>query len=444
MNKTGKNKTEMKQTVRGERVLARNVTVSNDTRRTGLNNNDLIIGSSGAGKTGGYVIPNIQNITGSLVVSDTKGSLEMRFTKELREQGYEVHVLDLVNPLRSCGYNPLDGIRRYKDGSYREQDVLTIANTIMPSLDKREPFWEKAAASYLAFLIAYGLEVLPKREQNMCSICELHHAYIQPNGSLLFLKWIKDHPDTFSAKKYFEIQSSMNADKMWSSINEFANRALAPFDFREARNIFDNQKYFDLRSLGRKKTVLFLNTSDTDRTFDDLINVFYTQTLQLLCSEADQNTDGRLQVPVRIIMDDFAASARIPDFDKVISVIRSRDISVSLILQSMTQLESMYEHAAAATIINNCDHLLYLGAQDTETAEYIGYRAMRTPEDILCMPRDKAYLLTSGERAQLVDKIRPYSTVNTSRNPKASGKGMKEHGYLSVIPDSPGGRGASL
>lgn len=413
----------------GKRVFAQNVEISNDTRKTGLNNNDLIIGSSGAGKTGGYVIPNIQNIRGSLVVSDTKGSLGRRFTKELEERGYEVYTLDFVNPMRSCGYNPLDGIRRYQDGSYREQDVLTLANTIMPSLDRHEPFWEKAAASYLTFLIAYGLEVLPKKEQNMCSVCELHHAYIQPNGELPFLTWIKENPDSFPARKYFEMQSSTSADKMWSSINEFANRALAPFDFKETKYIFKNQKYFDIRSLGRKKTVLFLNVSDTDRAFDDLVNVFYTQTLQVLCSEADNNADGRLNVPVRIIMDDFAASARIPDFDKVISVIRSRDISVSLILQSMTQLESMYEHAAATTIINNCDHLLYLGSQDTETAEYIGYRAMRTPEDILCMPRNKAYLLVSGERAKLVDKIKPYSTVSTAKNLKTCRKEVKKYEY---------------
>lgn len=153
---------------------------------------------------------------------------------------------------------------------------------------------------------------------------------------------------------------------------EFANRALEPFEFEEAKHIFTSKDRFDIRSLGREKTVLFINVSDTDRTFDQLVNIFYTQALQLLCTEADSSPGGKLNVPVRIIMDDFAASARIPDFDKIISVIRSRDISVSLILQSMTQLESMYSHAQALTITNNCDHLLYLGSQDLETANFIG------------------------------------------------------------------------
>lgn len=185
---------------------------------------------------------------------------------------------------------------------------------------------------------------------------------------------------------------------------EFATRGLENFEFKEAKYILDNPNSFDIRTLGREKTVLFLNVSDTDRTFDNYMNIFYTQTLQILCDQANQNFDGRLDVPVRIIMDDFATSARIPDFDKIISVIRSRDISVSLILQSLSQLETLYSKAEATTITNNCDHLLYLGTQDLDTAHFIGYRAFKTSEDILCMPRQKAYLLTNGGKAKLVNK----------------------------------------
>lgn len=395
------------------RILADGVEISNDTRLTGLNNNDMIIGSSGSGKTGGYVIPNIQNISGSMVVSDTKGSLCRMFRDELIRKGFAVYTLDLVDPLNSCGYDPLNGIRRYKSGRYREQDVLTLANTIMPELDSHEPFWEKAAAAYLTFLIAYCLETLDPEEQNMISVCRLHQAFIRPDGDLSFQQWSVNNPDTFAAKKFNEIRSSSNADKMWCSIMEFANRALEPFEFEEAKHIFTSKDRFDIRSLGREKTVLFINVSDTDRTFDQLVNIFYTQALQLLCTEADSSPGGKLTVPVRIIMDDFAASARIPDFDKIISVIRSRDISVSLVLQSMTQLESMYSHAQALTITNNCDHLLYLGSQDLETANFIGFHANRSPEAVLCLSRDQAILLTNGERAKIVKKIRPYSTFGT-------------------------------
>lgn len=184
------------------RILADGVEISNDTRLTGLNNNDMIIGSSGSGKSGGYVIPNIQNISGSMgsmVVSDTKGSLGRMFRDELIRKGFAVYTLDLVDPLNSCGYDPLNGIRRYKSGKYREQDVLTLANNIMPNLDRHDPFWEKAAAAYIAFLIAYCLETLDPEEQNMISVCRLHQAFIRPNGDLSFQQWAVNNPDTFAA-----------------------------------------------------------------------------------------------------------------------------------------------------------------------------------------------------------------------------------------------------
>lgn len=394
------------------RVLAEGVAVSNDTQLTGLNNNDLIIGTSGSGKTGGYVIPNLQNITGSMVISDTKGQLCRLMGAELESKGYDVKILDFVRPQKSCGYNPLSGIRRYNNGKFNEQDILSIANTIMPVMDKSEPFWEKSASAYIAFLISFGLEISGDENCSMLDICDLHQIFIGNNGSLSFIQWAEKNPDTFAAKKLRQIIATGNADRMWSSIFEFANRALEPFSFEESRAIFENPDSFNILDLGRKKTVLFLNTSDTDRTFDCLANTFYTQALQLLCAEADNNLNGRLNVPVRIIMDDFASGTMIPDFDKIISVIRSRDISVSIILQSLTQLEALYGYAAAMTIINNCDHVLCLGSQDRSTAEYISYRVGKTPEAVFSLPRSKAVLVTSGEVAAIVDKIKPYSTIS--------------------------------
>ncbi len=394
----------------GFRVLGEGVMVSNNTRETGLNNNDLVIGSSGSGKTGGYVIPCIQNISGSLVVSDTKGQLYRKFSKELEKKGYKVKVLDLVEPENSCVYNPLSHIRKYKDGTCREQDILTIARNLVPVLDRHEPIWEESARAFIAFLIAYCMEVLPEEEQNLVSIAELNRAFNKPNGDLAFIKWIEAHPESFASKKFMEIQTNKTAEKMWASIMGFVNVALECFSFKEAKYIFGAGESFDIRQLGKEKTVLFLNVSDVDRAFDQMVNIFYAQALQVLCAEADECEDGTLPVPVRIIMDDFATSAQIENFDKIISVIRSRDISVSLILQSMKQLESMYREAAS-TIVDNCDHILYLGSQNLETARFVGTRAYKTPENILCMPQDSAYLLTKGEQARLVKKVVPYSTV---------------------------------
>jgi type IV secretory pathway TraG/TraD family ATPase VirD4 len=168
--------------------------------------------------------------------------------------------------------------------------------------------------------------------------------------------------------------------------------------------------------LGREKTVLFLNQSDTDHTFSRIVNLFITQTFRLLCNEADNEPDSRLQVPVRIILDDFATGAVIPDFDKLISVIRSRDIYVSIILQSISQLDSVYgsSHAGNAvtkTIVNNCDTILFLGGQDEETEHFVAKKCLKTEDTIHTKPREKAYLMVAGKIGRLTDKIVPYSTL---------------------------------
>ncbi|MCR5222251.1 MAG: type IV secretory system conjugative DNA transfer family protein, partial [Lachnospiraceae bacterium] len=396
----------------GERVFAEGVSISNDTRATGLNNNDLICGKSGCGKTGGYVIPNIQQIDGSMVVSDTKGQLARRFRGELESKGYHVHTIDLVDMTRSCGYNPLDFIRRHEDGSYYGQDVLALAKLLCPQQDQKEPIWDQCTQMYLSFLIAYCLETEDPEDQNLITVAELHRIYSGRDGSIPFAAWVNEHPKSFASKKYRELETNRLAEKMWSSIMGFVNTNLAPFDFPEAEIVFASKEPFDLGLLGREKTVLFLNVSDTDRSLDAIINMIYSQILHVLCYQADKKPDGRLAVPVRIILDDFAASATIPDFDKIISVIRSRDIYVSVVIQSVSQLDSMYGDAASRTILNNCDHILFMGSQDRITADYIASRAMKTVETIYAMPIDKIYLITAGERAQLVQKITPYSTTN--------------------------------
>ena len=395
----------------GYTIFAQNEKMTEDTRVSGLNNNVTVVGPTGSGKTGGYVVPAIQNISNSLVVSDTKGQLVKRFKKELTDKGFNVVCLDFVNPRKSCGYNPLSFIRRYPSGNLREQDVLTVAKIICPALDKHEPVWDTCATGYVAFLIAYCLEAEDPKDHNMKTVCELRRAFSRKDGHIMFESWVEEHPDSFAAKKYYDVMTNRPAERMWASIEGFVSSYLEVFSCSEMDNIFNRKKCFDINELGRKKTVVFINQSDTDRAFDKLVNLFHAQTLQTLCSQADANRDGRLKVPVKMILDDFASGATIPDFDKVISVIRSRDISVSLIIQSMTQLETLYDHPTAITIINNCDTILFLGTQDRSTAEFIAYRAMKTPETILTMPRDKAYLIRNGEKAKLVDKIAPYSTL---------------------------------
>lgn len=413
----------------GTRVLASNINITNDTRVSGCNNNDLIIGSSGCGKTGGYVIPNIQNITGSMIISDTKGQLERRFKKELINKGYDVYTIDLVNMSNSWSFNPMQYIRQYDDGTYYEKDILSLAKLLTPSMSHNDPFWDKAATSYIAFLLSYCLEAEPEENHTLIHVANLHRSYSQDLGELSFAYWVENHKDSYAAKKYFEFLSVKSAEKTLSSIFAFANVFLEPFSFKESQSLFGRENAFDLKVLGRKKSVLFLNVSDTDRAFDNIANILYSQALQVLCQEADSKPNGRLDVPVRIIMDDYAAGSTIPDFDKVISVIRSRDISVSLILQSLSQLESLYNKSASLTIINNCDHILYMGSQDLNTANFISSRAYKTPETILTMPRDTMCLLTAGEKAIFTKKIAPYSTLKQSAQLDANNLDTENNNY---------------
>lgn len=393
----------------GERMFAQGISVSNNTRETGLNNNDLIIGGTGSGKTGGYIFQSLLNPHGSLIVSDTKGQLCRMFGDYLRCKGYQVRVLDFVRPEKSIAYNPLSYIGYDKRKGYKEKDIKKLATIIMPKLDSKDPFWERAASRYIAMLIGYVLEALPKSEHTMRSVVTLHEQFMGGKGRKLLQSWAHIHPEKFSSRKYTEMSESYNAEKMWLSIMEFANEALDPFSYVEYDAIFAHAKGVDIEELGKTKTVLFVNSSDNDTSFHVLSNLFYTQALQNLLLAADNKENGSLDVPVRMILDDFAASPKIEDFDNIISVIRSRNISVSIIIQSISQLWSKYSKDMGSTIINNCDHILYLAGHDPETADYISRYIDKTSNTVLTLPRNSAVLITDGEKPRIVAKLKPYS-----------------------------------
>ncbi len=403
----------------GYRVLGEGYKVSNNTRETYLNNNDLIVGSSGSSKTGSIVYAQLRSLhDSSLIVADTKGRLHDMFKKELTGKGYDVKVLDLVNPEKSCKYNPLSYIRKTENG-YKEIDIAKLAASLVPldKIDARDPFWGLSARCYLEYFIAYTLFTLPEEDHNMYTVARLFSAFKIQSGGGCFASVVRDYPHSLLAARYNQIKGTMQAEKTLSSIYAFVDNALAPFLYEEYKAIFDpeygkNRGMIDIAALGRKKTVVFLNISDTDHSADSLVNIFYTQALQTLIYEADMNKDGQLKVPVRIIMDDFASSALINDFDRIISVVRSRDIWLTLCIQSLTQLESLYTHEQAMTVINNCDHIVFLGSNDLKSAEFIGTRARRTQDVILAMDRSKEYIIEGGKPAVLINKTPSYAYVD--------------------------------
>ncbi len=406
----------------GYRVLGKNIFISNNSRESGLNNNDLVCGGTGTSKTGSIVYTQLKSLKdSSLIVADSKGQLRKMFTKELENKGYKVLTLDFVNPETSCVYNPLAFIRKNADGSYREQDITKIARVLLPdSLGREDPYWVMSARALLEFLMGYTLYNFPEEDHSMYTVSGLLGDFMQEMGELAFLPYVEENPGSFVARRFKQIQGVKKAEKTITCIYSFANTALYPFDITELRNIFDpeyvkrsgKRTELDIASLGRRKTVIFLNLSDSDHSLDALVNLFYTQTLQTLIAMADSEENGQLKVPVRIIMDDFASTAVIPDFDKIISVVRSRDIWLTMCIQSFTQLESLYSHTQAQTIIDNCDHIVYLGGNNLESARFIGTRAKKVPEVILGMDRSKEYIIEGGKLAVLVDKIPSYSYVD--------------------------------
>lgn len=404
----------------GYRILAAGETRDNNTWNTGLNNNDLIIGPCGAGKTRSYIKPNLLQCRESVIVTDTKGSLLEEVGPDLAARGYRVLSIDFAELDNAgpgaCGYNPLDYIR-YNEatGRWCEQDIMSIVRALAPRDSKNDPFWDDAAQMYLACMVGYVLECLPPEEHTLPYVMKLfslmdydrNEASFEEGSTFgrLLHELGQQDPDSFAWRKFCGFRSNATAEKMHASILGILAAKLDALTFDAAQALYARKERVDFASLGRARTALFLTVSDTDRSLDKLVNLFYTQAFQALCRSADRDcADHRLPIPVRFMLDDFAAGTMIQDFDNLTSVIRSREISVSIVIQSLTQLERLYGEAAATTIVNNCDNCLYLGGQDVRTAKFMSEKVNRPASAILTLPLDSAYLFTRGQPAKEVKK----------------------------------------
>lgn len=389
----------------GYRILADGVAVSNDTWATGLANHDLIIGPTGGGKTRSYVLPNLLSSQESFIVTDTKGSLRRQVGGILERRGFRVLELDFTNLMHSpWGYNPLRFIRWDGDRQcWNEQDIITVAAALVPVTSRTDPFWDLSARNYAEALIGYTLDNLPREEYTLVSVAKLFAEAETGILDELMREYCTICPDSFAAMRWKFLQGGRKADKTYSSILAILSQRLSNFSFSGVQKMSVNQKQIDFAEISREPTAVFVHVSDCDFSLSNLTSLFYTQALQALIAEADSLPDNRLQIPVRLYLDDFA-NLIIPDVDKTISVIRSREISVSIVLQSVTQLEGLYGHDKAMTIIDNCDHLLYLGGQSVETARFIGAKANKSASAILNLPLGKAWLFERGCNPREVKK----------------------------------------
>lgn len=416
----------------GQHILAKGITTNTNTWESGINNNVLIFGPSGAGKTRHYVKPNILNGNESMIISDTKGSLYKEVGPQLKKRGYTVKNINFTDLLTGCGYNPLDYIRyNKKTDMYSEKDIKTLAQSIVPPMISKDPYWDLAARQYLEFLIGFVLEALPKEEHTF----EFVLKALPLMGTPVFDGMVRElqafNPTSTAAVRYNAIRTMEQADKTESCIKGILSTYLDPLCFDEALALYKKPNRIIFSQLGKKKTAVFITVSDTDRSMDKLANAFVTQAIQNLCLSADKDyTEHCLPIPVRFYLDDFATNLVIPDFDKIISVIRSREIYVSVILQSVTQLDSLYGTACARTIMNNCDQMLYLGGQDIDTARLISEKCNKPLYSILSMPLNKAYLFIRGrepfltEKYEIQEEIQICEPLSNSANRKENDNGI--------------------
>ena len=335
------------------------------------NKNVIVIGGSGSGKTRFYVKPNLMQMTDhvSYVVTDPKGTIIVECGKMLVNGGYRIKVLNTINFKKSMHYNPFHYIRS-------EKDILKLVNTIIANTKgegekSTEDFWVKAERLLYSALIGYIWYEAPEEEQNFSTLLEFINASetreddeeFKNAVDELFEELEAENPEHFAVRQYRKYK--LAAGKTAKSILISCGARLAPFDIAELREIMSYDE-MELDKIGDRKTALFLIMSDTDTTFNFVIAMLQSQLFNLLCDKADDEYGGRLPVHVRVIADEFANIGQIPQFDKLIATIRSREISASIILQSQSQLKAMYKDSAD-TILGNCDTTLFLGGKEKTT-----------------------------------------------------------------------------
>ena len=328
------------------------------------NVNVLIVGGSGSGKSSSYSIPNAHQLLGSYVFTDPKGELYDKTAGYLKQHGYNIKVLNLVNPQNSDGYNPLLHITS-------DIDVDVIAHTIVKGQEgegkSSDPFWDDSAETLLKALIYYLLSTRDPEERNLASCAELVRAANSNNGSSLLTELMHALPENSQARTNYK-SIEIATEKTFSSILSTLQSKLSKFDSRDIAEVTSTNT-IDFEEIASHKTALYVISSDTHTAYNFILTIFFSQLIQQLYNIADQMPGGRLPVPLYFILDEFANIGQIPDFDKKISTSRSRGISFSVILQNLDQLEAIYEKSYE-TIIGNCDTHVFLGSNSFKTAEY--------------------------------------------------------------------------
>ena len=417
-------------------ILAEGVTVSTDMYETQLNNNVVVFGTPGGGKTEGVVKPNVMQLNSSYVITDPKGNLCDELGPMLRAAGYKVQRLDLVRPGMSNGYNPFAYLRNDDDVDFFVEALINSTGRF-----SRDPFWDDSTAVLFKALIGY-LRAMREIAENddpitMRELVDLlDEAFFATDGRgancrnalddaferlRTGIKWDRGNPvRTHSpyrgegTKAWQRFKQLAPAVETTACIYMEAAGKLTHLANSGVLSILDGD-YDPIRfeDIGKRKTALFVVVSDTNRSLDFLTSIFYTQLFKELCRVADgmPETGYRLPVPVRVILDDFANQAPIPNFETIIAAVRSRDIWITLICQATAQLEARYS-AAAQTIVGCCDTVLYLGVNDIKTARELSERADMPVSEVQSQPIGQVMIFRRGSACQIAQRFSARQHVN--------------------------------
>ena len=355
------------------KILTQNVSIGFDGRKHRRNLNTLVCGGSGAGKTRFYAKPNIMNANTSFVVLDPKGELLRDTGNLLKEKGYDIKVIDLINMEKSHCYNPFVYLK--DDNDVQRMVTNLFKNTTPKNSSSSDPFWDQAAMMLLMALVLYLHHEAPEDEQNFPMVMEMIRAgevredsedYQSPLD-ILFERLEEDNPEHIAIKYYKNYRSG--SGKTLKSIQITLVSRLEKFNLETLASITQTDE-MELNTLGEKKTAIFAVIPDNDSSFNFIVGMLYTQLFQQLYYSADRVHGGRLPVHVHFVMDEFANVALPDEFDKLLATMRSREISVSIIIQNMAQLKALFEKQWES-IVGNCDEFVYLGGNEQSTHEYV-------------------------------------------------------------------------
>jgi type IV secretion system protein VirD4 len=389
----------MRESRYGAMILPNGRYYSLNDRETRLNNNVIVVGTTGAAKTRTVITPNLLECVGSYVVTDPKGNLYRQWGGYMEANGYRVVRLSFIHPEQSVHYNPMRYVKT-------TQQIQQLSSALVRSNGGfyTDPFWDETSLMLINSMIAYVKETSTEDslKHNFHRILDLLRSAGRNNSSskssrLFYLmeELHENNPDSWAYKQFQNVNQA--PEKTFNTIITTSIAKFCSVDTEELARMMQTDE-IDLVSIGQRKTAVFVEVSDSDRSMDMLINMFFTQAMNQLCTYADEQcADSQLPVPVRFFMDDFATNCRIDNFENMVSNIRSRKISVILILQSLSQLEKSYGQSSH-TIIDDCDTLIYMGGNDPETAHSIAVRCNKTTQTILHMPLCTSWIFRRGER----------------------------------------------